>query len=368
MVLFGALLQLSMSKLNPDWFSYQLIYESKGAWLSDQGRDPVFLILTAYLAKLFGPQGYEASRIFLAFYFLLFVALLSSGCIFKLNRTKGAYVFLMVALVYLGFTRFTIQIREGLAMTPVVLSLALVLKQSYSQEQSFSEKSGDTHTLGLLRMGGAWFLLIVAGLIHDGTLPMLFILLAAVWVTRKKKMGNCKPLPPCAQPWRLGLIWVVSFFLAGLGIAQLHFGGSLEKIGTEIAGDRLVEVKALSVLQLGLWGLYGGACWLVFREVRASVKQRQIVGIFASFLQILSGPAIAATYVSIVLALILAITPLIVTGYVRLLDMFLALALLCLAVTGRRRWPMLLVGIFLIADQVRSIADSISIYYGVNLL
>src|SRR6185312_10951116 len=127
MVLFGALLQLSMSKLNPDWFSYQLIYESKGAWLSDQGRDPVFLILTAYLAKLFGPQGYEASRIFLAFYFLLFVALLSSGCIFKLNRTKGAYVFLMVALVYLGFTRFTIQIREGLAMTPVVLSLALVL-------------------------------------------------------------------------------------------------------------------------------------------------------------------------------------------------------------------------------------------------
>lgn len=359
MVLFGALLQLSLSKLNPDWFSYQLIYESHGAWLIEQGRDPAFLMLTSYLANLFGPQGYEAYRILLALYFLLFVALLSSGCIFKLNRTKSGYVFLMIALVYLGFTRFTIQIREGLAMTLVILSLALVLKRSYGQEQPFSRRSGNSRTLGLLRMGGAWSFLIVAGLIHAATLSVLLILLAAVWVTRKGKTSNRDLLPPRAQPWRMRLMWVVAFSLAGLGIAQLYLGGSLERIAAETAGDRLAEVKALSVLQLGLWGLYGGACWLVFREVRASVKQRQIIGTFSSFLQILTGPAITATYVSILIALILGVTPLYITSYVRWLHMFLALALLCLAVTGRRKASMLAVGVFLIADQVRSIAASI---------
>lgn len=368
MVLFGTLLQLSFTMLNPDWLSYQYIYDSQGGWLNEQGRDPAFLLLTSHLSNLFGPQGYEAYRILLALYFLLFVALLSSGCIFKLNLSKSGYIFLMIALVYLGFTRFTIQIREGLAITLVILSLAHVLKRSYGQEQAFLRSSGNSRSMGLLHMGGAWSFLIVAGLTHAATLSVLPILLAAVWITRQGRTGNHKPLRPVVQTWRLRLLWVAAFFLAGLAVAQLYLGGPLERAAAEIAGDRLVEVKVLSMAQLGLWGLYGGACWLVFREVRASVKQRQIIGTFASFLQILSGPVIAATYVSIVLALTLAVAPLLVTGYVRLLHMFLALALLCLAVTGRRRWPMLIVGIFLIADQVRSIIDSISIYFGVNLL
>lgn len=357
-VLFSALLKLSLSTLNPDWFAYQRIYESQGAWLSEQGRDPAFLMLTAYLADLFGSQGYKAYRISLALYFLLFVALLSSGRIFKLNRARSGYMFLMIALVYVGFTRFTIQIREGLAMTLVIFSLALVLKRSYGQGQAFL-RIGNSHILGLLRMGAAWSFLIVAGLIHAATLSVLLILTAAVWVTRKGKTGDGRPSPPHVRPWRLRLAWVGAFCLAGLGVAQLYLGASLERVAAETAGDRLVEVKALSMLQLGLWGLYGGACWLVFREVRASVRQLQIVGTFSSFLQILTGPAITATYVSILIALILGVTPLYITSYVRWLHMFLALALLCLAVTGRRKASMLAVGVFLIADQVRSIAASI---------
>ena len=142
----------------------------------------------------------------------------------------------------------------------------------------------------------------------------------------------------------------------------------MERIATETAGDRLMEAKALSVQQLGLWVLYGAACWLVFRAIRSSVKQQQIIGTFASFMQILAGPVITAAYVSILLALMLGISPLFVATYVRWLHLFLALALLGLAVTDRCTWLMKLVGVFLIVDQLRSILDAISIYSGVSLL
>ena len=360
MLLFGALLHFSLSELNPDWFSYQVIYESDGAWLSERGRDPAFLVLIAMFANFFGSDGYEAFRIFFAFYFLLFLALLSSGCIFKLNLTKNGCVFLMIALVFLGCTRFTIQIREGLAITLIVFSMALIHKRSCVPEQFHLRKS--KRRLGeWLCIAGEFSLLILAALIHAGTLPVLPIYLGALWAAGQGETER-------AQAWRLRLLWVFTFSIAGLSIGQLHLGGAMERIATETAGNRLMEAKALSVQQLGLWVLYGAACWLVFRAIRSSVKQQQIIGTFASFMQILAGPVITAAYVSILLALMLGISPLFVATYVRWLHLFLALALLGLAVTDRCTWLMKLVGVFLIVDQLRSILDAISIYSGVSLL
>lgn len=360
-ILFGTLLHFSLTILNPDWLSYRLIYEAEGAWLSEQGRDPAFLMLTAFLENLFGPQGYEAYRIFFALYFLVFIGFLSSGYIFKFKRKNYGHLFLMIAIVYFGFTRFTIQIREGIALTLVVLSLALVAKRSHDQARSFLRRNGKPSSQGLLLMGVTLPLFVVAALVHLATLSVLLIYLAGLWVTRREIVVNGRPLPSSAESWRLSLVWILAFLFAGMSVMQLYLGGSLGRIVAETVGDRLADAKGLSAPQLVFWGLYGGACWLINRETRAILKQKQVVGTFASFLQILSGPAITATYMSILLALILAVTPLFIVSYVRLLHMLMAIALLCLAVTGQRRWQMSAVGIFLIADQMRSILESISI-------
>ncbi|WP_139285313.1 EpsG family protein [Acidovorax soli] len=348
-----------MSKLNPDWLSYQRIYESGGAWLSEQGRDPAFLTLNAFLASVLGANSYETYRVLLALYFMVFMALLSAGRIFKINPAGGGYVSLLLSLVYLGFTRFTIQIREGIAISIVIFVLALFAKHSCSQKLGMPWAVRKGNVRRALQTSWAWILLILAGMTHASMLFVLLIALAACWATARGKVRSRRLGPIHVRPWRMRLLWVLAFFLAGAAVMQLYLGASLMSVAAESVGDRFVNVKALTAVQLGFWCLYGGACWLVYREVRVGVAQRQVTGMFATFLRVLSGPAVMATYASIVLALLLAVTPLFIVSYVRLLHMFLALALLCLAVIGRRGLSMQVIGVFLIADQVRSIVDSI---------
>lgn len=364
---FGGLLNFSFSNLNPDWLSYQLIYESGGAWLSEQSRDPAFLTLTSLMASFLGANGYETYRVLLAVYFMVFIALLSAGRIFKINLAGGGYLTLMLALMYLGFTRFTIQIREGVAFSIVIFAIALFAKDSCIQKRNMHRAVRKGNVLPRLQVSGAWILLFLASLFHASMLFVLLIALAAWWATKRRKARNSMSWPSHVRPWRMRFLWVLAFLLAGAAVAQLYFGGTLKIFAAETAGDRLVDVKALSAMQLGLWCLYGWVCWLVNREVRVGVEQGQLSNMFATFLRVLSGPAVMTTYLSVMLALLLAVTPLVITGYVRLLHMLLALVLLCLAVIGRRGWSMVAVGGFLIADQVRAIVDSISIYSGVKL-
>lgn len=363
---FAGLLQLSLSKLNPDWLSYQLIYESGGAWLSEQSRDPAFLTLTSLMASILGANGYETYRILLAFYFMVFVALLSAGRILKINPSGGGYVSLLLALVYLGFTRFTIQIREGVAVSIVIFAIALFAKYSLIQKPDLHRSVYNSKMLRTLQISGAWTFMFLASTLHMSMLFVLFIALGAWWATERKTLHGTSSRPIQVRRWRMNLLWVLAFVVAGAAVAQLYLGGALNSLATETVGDRLVEIKDLNAMQLVLWFLYGGVCWLLYWEVRVGVTQRQVNGMFATFLRVLSGPALMATYTSIILALLLAVTPLVISSYVRLLHMLLALVLLCLAVIGRRGWSMVAVGGFLIADQLRSIADSISIYFGVN--
>ncbi|HEY5994801.1 MAG TPA: hypothetical protein VIU46_09425, partial [Gallionellaceae bacterium] len=302
----------------------------------------------------------------LALYFMVFVVLLSAGRILRINPAGGGYLSLFLALIYLGLARFTVQIREGLAISLVIIAFALFVKHSSKQKTDLPGAVRKINIGRVLKTGVAWFLLLLAGMTHAGTLLVLLIALASWWATERSVRGHGTALGR-ARSWRMRLLWMSAFVLAGTIVIQLYLGGAIQSFAADTVGDRLVDVKPLSLDQLGLWILYGVVCWLVFREARAGVVEGRISGIPATFLRVLSGPALMAIYASIVFALLLAITPLVISGYVRLLNMLLALVLVCLAVIGRRGWLMVMVSMFLIMDQIRSIADSISIYFGVKI-
>lgn len=357
-VIFSALLHLSISPLNPDWLSYQIIYQFDGVWLSEQGRDPAFLAFNSLISSVIGPDAYELYRVVLASYFLIFVAVVTFGLIFTIHARGWGCVALGLALTFLGFTRFTIQIREGIAVTLIVFGMACFAKAAHR----LSPRASNTRAFQrALRSTGGWCFLVTAAFIHISAAFLCMIAVAAWWLAHRET-GNKFALK------RLWTIWAVSIGLAALAVLQLIFGGALESLISDTAGDRLVEIKPLNALQLVLWSLYGLACWTLSREMRVNIRTGVVSGMYAAFLQILAGPATAVTLGSIVVGLLMSVSPLFITNYVRLLDLFLALSLLSLAAVGERHLRLIFVGIFLMANQIRAITDSISIYFGVNLL
>lgn len=117
--------------LDPDWHSYEAIYNEKGAYLSDQGRDWIFL----WVQESFRVLGvdYHQFRIVLNSFFLFFCAYTCHrGARLIAHGLLGASIFLM-SICLLFVPRVFFEIREALAMCFLVLfTLKMALKSQYN--------------------------------------------------------------------------------------------------------------------------------------------------------------------------------------------------------------------------------------------
>jgi len=350
---FGGLLWLSLSELNPDWLAYRLIFESDGAWLGESGRDPVFLGLNTLMIAVLGDGGYETFRLLVAVYFFAFSLAFVTGRLSAPAISRAGPLSLSLAFIYLGFARFTIQIREGLAITVVMFAIAL-----------FQKAERRTHALGIEQGFQClpWLLMLLATGIHASIGFVFLVMLTGRWVAG---FGLDVAIPVQAQ--RRKVLWLIATIVAIAITVQLKFGGALDDIASETLGDRLIEQKDVTAAQFLFWGIYGVVCWVVYREARAGITSASRQTPIEAFLLVLAGPATFAIYASIIAALSFGITGLVISSYARLLYMFLALSIVYLASGGRRNWRVTLCCAFLLIDQMRNIADSISIYFGVDL-
>jgi len=353
--ILGGLLWLSQSELNPDWGAYRLIYESEGAWLGSSGRDPAYTGLNSLANAVLGADGYESFRALLATYFFAFSVLLVTGRISRLSTGRGNMAAFVLAAVYFGFSRFTIQIREGVAMSLVVFALAVFRRHAGAASvRPVAHHRSDSNL-------SAWMLMVLATCMHASIALVMAIMIAAVWV------NGADAARPSARESRFQLVTLLAALIVFVTLAQLKLGGVLDEIATETLGDRLVEEHQVTALQLAFWGVYGVVCWMVQREMRRAMEDGAIRGIYGWTLRTLAGPATFGVYLSLVACLLMGISSLVLSSYVRLIHMVLALSILQLAILGRTNWKLTLAILFLLVDQARNIADSISIYFGVDL-
>lgn len=377
------LIHFSLSELNPDWGAYQAMYDSGGAWLAEAGRDPAFIAFVAFSYSVLGGDGYEAWRTWLAAWFVLFSFVMACGRVIPSSgMLAGRPVELSlwaiaIGLTYLGCTRFTIQVREGLAISIALIGLGLLIRhhQAWVQE---STPPPDAEEAGASALGSGlgWAFLAVASLMHLATASLLVVALAARWVAaadpgEANLDGQAAADPSSSDQQgmadRISALWALA--IAGLLIAVLELGtgGLLETVALDTAGDRLAVQREVTLEVVGLWALYGVVCFLLQRESRA---QAAALGrtLAAAFLRVLAGPALMGVYALVIACLALDVSTLVMTNFIRLLHLLLAVLLVMLALSGARAWLVCLAGAFLIADQVRSIVQSISLTFGVDLL
>jgi hypothetical protein len=210
---------------------------------------------------------------------------------------------------------------------------------------------------------------------HLATASILVIALAARWVAADQGDATldgqaAADLSDSGQEGmadRISALWALAFGGLLIAVLELGTGGLLETVALDTAGDRFAVQREVTLEVVGLWALYGIVCFLLQRESRA---QATALGqtLTAAFLRVLAGPALMGVYALVIACLALDVSTLVMTNFIRLLHLLLAVLLVMLALSGARAWLVCLAGAFLIADQVRSIVQSISLTFGVDLL
>jgi hypothetical protein len=333
-ILVGLLITLSLTPLNPDWLAYFLIYDDEGAWLSEQGRDPLFLLYVKAAQRLLGPDSYEDFRTLSGALLLGFTVLLATGRV--LRPRAGLVPSLALVIVVLAFAsaRFTIQIREGLAAALLVWAIAAMIGVSARA------KVGPA----------AWMLLLAAALVHGGTAIYLVVALVAVlWPGLRGPQGTAQGA--WASLWLLALAFAV---VVPLSLSSPDDAAFLARS----FGDRVDEFTELNAERVLLQVAYLVAAGFVCRETMRATASLPLASPARAFLRVLGGPLLFCL-IGLTLGAVLVSAPnALIASFSRFVYLCMGLCLLVATFGGGRRAPLIGVCLFMVADQIRVIVVS----------
>lgn len=355
-VLLSLLLMQWLSEgLNPDWQGYALLYQDAGAWLAEQGRDPLFLLFIGVGSALLGPDGYLAFRALVGLYFALFLFWLLRRPFGppELPR-QGAWLLLLGLLPFVA-PRFTIQIREGLALT-LVLAGAAWLSRAHAPVTCAGVQAGMRSLAAGAASHPAWpavLLFLAAGAMHSASAVLLAALLGGLLLRLL-----------CSDTIRLELWLLLSISMAvtaGIALAALLLlatPAGLERVET-LYGELADTQAELSLAKWAYWGLYGLGLLAFAARVRRLYQQRALPSGLRQWLGMVALVFLPAVYLTALLLLANGLPAIVVAGAARVQNMLLAVGLLVLALRGQLNRRLGLLCLLVLVDQARVILEAV---------
>jgi hypothetical protein len=334
--LMAVLSENAIELLNPDWFAYKTLFESEGGWLAEQGRDPLFLLLMQLAVQSLGIGGYDDFRNLLGVFFTVATLLLAAGFVLPFTNGKPALVALILAVVVFSASRFTIQIREGIAMVFVLLALRQIWDRPMLRT----------------RPALATALMLAATLVHGGIALLLVTLIAAVGLgsTLGQSGDRCRKL-------RYLTPWVIVAALLGT-VFVLNSGLTAGLVGT--LDDGRESFDRSSSLKYLYWGLTSLGLVCVAHAASRCIYQPTMSPVLRAFMGLMTYVILPAVLAAALLQLALGSSGVLIAATTRLVQMTSNLVILILAARRQMTWQTGLTAFFFIADQVRVSIDSIS--------
>lgn len=319
--------------INPDWLGYKILYEQEGGWLADQGRDPLFVALVGAGRAVFGEDGYSSFRFALAVYFLGFSYLLCIGRVLPISQTVSSFTSIAIALLMFATTRFSVQIREGVAMTVALYALAPLLR---------------TGALPLR----SWFLVVVSSLIHVGTGLFLTAILMSYGLARGGILAVQRPQR--MQGW-----WFGAFLTGGLlALIVLKIGNTGELVDSLFGDRESTDASALS--KIAYWTGMGVVCFLSARGACRAYNTPLDSLRLRIFVRILASVLLPAIYGMTVMQLLSSGPPVMISDTTRAMQMVIGTLILLISLRRRLSLPLAATSLLLIADQLRAIYESLT--------
>jgi EpsG family len=339
-----ALMAGLQDEFNPDWLGYAAVYQEGGAWLADQGRDPLFLLLMGAMSTLFGPDGYETFRFVLAAYFAVFTYLLLRSRQVPADGQGHRWPLLLLGLLPFVAPRFTIQVREGLALTLVLVGLALLNTAKPPPTASTPPKTAVWPAVLLFAAGTA---------LHSGTAVLLLALLAGLAVRHV-----------CAGAVRLELWLLLSLgLLAVAGSAVFSTLGLASPAGRalvdEMYGLLADEDATVSAAKWAYWGAYGLGVLTLAGRVRWLYQRGRLPDGLRPVLGMVTLVMLPAIYMTALVLLGAGLPAIVISGAARVMNMLLSVSLLVLALRGALNLRLGLFCLLVLVDQARIIVEAV---------
>jgi hypothetical protein len=332
---------------NPDWRTYESIYDDAGGYLAAQGRDPLFTLLIQSAHEALGAGGYEFFRI------VVFAVVAANATMLalrmptdkQLNPCKGVQSTVgsvlqgltIAACVTAAFlTKSVIQVREGLAFALVAAAIFRVMRCRV-----------DGRRAQVL----IYSLLTAAVLIHNGTTAYLIVYALAhmsslVFQRRGRKIGSC----------HYAVMALAAVSGVAVGMYALYASEPLQEALQQLGVEASSESEA-SGLKLLFWVAQGGLLLLVVKELlHAAEEMPDVIG--ARFAVVHATFVLPFLYVLSVYMIVTS-QPLPILSMVgRMLATAFGIALLGLVLRQRATILSLAAALFLIVDQLRVIQAS----------
>lgn len=318
--------------LNPDWFGYKKIFSEGGSWLLDQGRDPLFLLLLSTFQQLMGEDSYDEFRTGMAIVFIVFLAFLCAGRILPYGPSAPKLLPMSLAVLLFTVTRFTITIREGLALVIFLIGLRKMYQWHYGT-------------------GFALVFAILAALVHGGTLMLLSALIistATVWAGSDTGFSRLRR----SHQW-IPLAIVIGI-LAGLALStsSVVLSASSRDFSTEpVLGGGLGKFSFWAATGLAV-ALTASEAYSTFGNSTAPPKLKAFVGVLCIFF-------LPTIYSATIIQIMANGSPELIAATIRAQQMIVALLVLMTTFIAPIRVRLMLVIVFLLIDQVRTVYTSL---------
>lgn len=242
--------------LNADWKAYSRLFEEDGAWLANSGRDPGFVFLVELIKSI---GGYEHFRIIIGIYFLIFTTWFL--CRWRSHLENNIMLWSFAGLLPLLIPKYTVQIREGLAQTLVLLAFTLLYEREWR----------------LKILQATWLpfiLLVLAGSIHGSTI--IFLLAALIPFCVHNIFGSSN--------WQRILLFSALISVLGIviGLSMVKWDEFVLNAASTFLGDLSSVEAETNIFKVVYWAV---KCALVIYLIGRVNKISPALVIFGSFLR-----------------------------------------------------------------------------------
>jgi hypothetical protein len=327
---------------NPDWQGYYNIF-SNGAWLSDEKRDPAFLWLVDLSRALFG-NNYLAFRALIRAYFLVYIFLLGLGCMLKPLNHQVNFFAIFFALLSFILIRFTIQIREGLAISVFIM----LLSRLYNSKEYTDNGMTNTILNGML----GCLVLLFASMLHGGLYIYLIVFAMAFVFTIIKKYSVNQ-----YNQLYFSLFYLCLLFVGVFPFVFSNFFDPNQLLSTERFD--LEEVSKLTAGKIAYWAVYSCLILLLRKKVVSSKHCLNNYELGAVFLDLIAGILMLVLLLFVLVGIFFKLPSSVVTVFIRLLNLNCGILLILLSFNKKDTIFIILFSIFILTDQVRTVIEAL---------
>lgn len=329
-------------EFNPDWIGYMKLYED-GAWLADSGRDLGFIALLSFL-KLLTRADYNTIRLIISVYFSVFIFFLANGNLLRYGKKHVTFISIFIAIISFSCIRFSIQIREGIAVTFIIYGITILIKE----ETLFI----GTFTNSFKKKLCTLFLFAIAGSIHSGTLPFFWLFLLSLLLDYLQNKSIKLFFKVFVYLRIFAIILAFTF-----PILYSYFFASNQNFYISELDNSSVK---LSFGKFLYWIFEGIIIFFIRSKLLEYLKPFILLNAYTIYIKLLSDVLLIMLYIIIFLFISLQYPGSIVAALSRLLNIAMSLSILILSFNTKNSKLLFILMLFMVMEQIRVVFEALN--------